>query len=177
MKKKPDIHAKPNFEESTIQYQVLKTDDDVIKHLCRHITMGGAITDFCEGFKIDYFTLMKTIENNKAFRSDFKIAQSARNEYVKEKVTAELLNIVSTDITEAYSSGFDVKDIESLPKNIKRLISALETSQDGTKLKFQDKSKGLDILSKQQGMYVQKVELKADESLLGLLSQKEKKDL
>lgn len=167
-----DVQGKPIFKPTLNKYLVGTRDIDIVEYLCRHVTMGGAVSDFCEVFKVDYFTLMKVIGENKTYKQSFNLAKSARKDYIKEKVTEELMNIASSKVTDAYESNGALKSIEDIPDNIKSLISSVKTSENETvEVKFQDKSKALDMLSKQQGMYVQKIEMKTEVTLESLLTE------
>ena len=171
---KSTINHKPIFTEVLQDYTVMKSDDDIIYNLCKHITLGGYSYGFCEYFNINYLSLSDVISKNTEYKKAVNMSKLARTEYVKEKVSGLLMDIATQDITEAYSEDLDLKDVESLPKNVRRLISNIKKSDSGVEVKFQDRIKALDMLSKQFGMYTQKIELKADDSLLSLLSSKEK---
>jgi phage terminase small subunit len=93
-------------------------------------------------------------------------ALSRRAERVEVKtddVLRELLRLAMVDIGQAYDAAGHLKPLHEMPEDVRRAIAGLESRVDGEgatilKVKFWDKTRGLEMLGRHLKMFTDKVE-------------------
>ena len=175
------FYTKLFFMELTFdKFRESFTDEQLIYELTKFIHCGGSASQFAEAWKIDFSKLMETVRSDKNFTEAYNNSKQNRKEYFIEKLNEEILNVASFNIADAFDDVGNLKPISEMPENLQKAISGVDVTKDtqnetqSVKIKIHDRLKAIDMLAKKEGLYTQKVELKADDSLLSLLSSKEK---
>lgn len=100
-------------------------------------------------------------------------ARQARLEITADVVAEELIKIAFSDIRQAVAWNKDeviILDSDMLDDATAAAISEVSMTKDGIKIKFHDKRAALVDVGKHLGMFKDKIEHSADESLAGLLA-------
>lgn len=107
------------------------------------------------------------------------LKRSKRTGVTADKVLLELWRLASTDITEAYDDKGKLKDLKTLPKNLRRAIASVDTyeeREDGykigetKKLKLWPKDRALEMLGRHFKLFTDKVEHGLEKTLEDLLT-------
>jgi phage terminase small subunit len=100
--------------------------------------------------------------------------RATRVEVKADDILRELLRLATTDIGKAFDVNGNLLPLHQIPEETRRAIAGVEaTSKDDgstvTKVKFWDKTKGLELLGKHLKLFTDKVEHSADASLESLI--------
>jgi phage terminase small subunit len=94
--------------------------------------------------------------------------RAARVEVQADDVLRELLRIARADIAQAFDESGALLPVQEMPEDVRRAIASIEVEQVGgddgavsfvKKVRFWDKSKGLELLGKHLKLFTDKVEL------------------
>lgn len=119
--------------------------------------------------------------------AEIKAALERRNQRVEVKaddVLRELLRLAMVDIGEAYDENNNLKKLHDMPPGVRRSIAQIEThyiggGEDGAievkKVKFNDKTKALELLGKHLKLFTDKLEVSGKMTLEQLVEQASKK--
>lgn len=106
---------------------------------------------------------------------DAALARRAeRTEMSADDVVRELIGLARSDIASAFAPDGSLLPIHAIPAAARRAIAAVEvrTDDDGaviTKLKWWDKTRGLEMLGRHLGMWVDRTKIEVSEGLADLL--------
>lgn len=102
---------------------------------------------------------------------DAKLAQQKRTEISADTILRELLRLATVDVTQAFDEKGWLKDLKDIPEDVRRAISAIETSElftgDGDqkhigginrKVRFYDKIRPLELLGKHVKLFAERIE-------------------
>lgn len=124
-----------------------------------------------------------------ALIKELKAPVIARLELSAEHILHELNRIARCDVGEAFNESGGLKDIHSIPEDVRRCIQSIEVDelfsgagkdreQIGVtrKIKFWDKNKGLELIGKHFKLYTDKVEHTGSITLEHLVSASNRKE-
>ncbi len=148
------------------------------------IADGGSLTAWCRSHKLKYSSLNALINSDDKIKTSYHPALSARDEWCKESVLAELRLIALTDVRRVLKSDGSVLPHENWPEEISRAISSIKVTEEfigsGTdkrltgytkEIKLWDKQKALDSVAKVLGLLVDKPEVNVNISLQEILKE------
>ena len=180
----------PDIEITKDKEMVVTKKTELWEHataMCRHVSMGGSATDYCRDLKIDYYEITQLINQSPIHKDMWRTAKEAREEWTRERINEEIMALAMVNIGDAYDSLGEPLPFDELPDSIKKAINMIDKSvrydKEGcatttTKLKFTDKLKALEMLGKNNGMFVQKHQVDTKitlESLIGASFKDDKK--
>lgn len=111
--------------------------------------------------------LLKKVSVRKAVQAA-QAARAARVEVQADDVLRELLRIARADIAQAFDESGALLPVQAMPEDVRRAIASIEVEQVGgdegavsfvKKVRFWDKSRGLEMLGKHLKLFTEKVEL------------------
>jgi len=153
--------------------------DEVYKSLC----MGASLATVAETKNIPYFELSLFVNRDENKRK-YGNALNMRRDFVVDKLTDEILKISVSDLRQLYKEDGTLKDVKDWPENIAGAIESIDVKelwegkgkdreQVGTisRVKLWNKTKAIQLLGQEQGIFKEKVEHTADESLQELIMQ------
>lgn len=99
--------------------------------------------------------------------------RSKNTQITSEEVLREIYKSAMVDVTEAFTPDGRVKPFSGMTSELKRAIAGVKMNDYGeiTEIKFNPKLKALELLGKHLGLFTEKLEIKADESLEALLAE------
>lgn len=104
--------------------------------------------------------------------------RSARVEIKADDVLRELLRLATCDIGDAFDEKGNLKPLHEMSADVRRAIAGVEVTAIGvdaiahvTKVKFWDKTRGLELLGKHLKLFTEKHEHSVDASLEALILQ------
>lgn len=114
--------------------------------------------------------------------------RSEKTEITAAEVLKEIYHSAFVDIGEAYDERGNLLPVHAIPPHLRRSINSIKVFEefegfgqervktgDVRELKFNPKLKALELLGKHLGLFKEKLEIKADESLEALLAEIGKK--
>lgn len=115
---------------------------------------------------------------------ELRTRRAERVEVKADDVLRELLHLSTVDIGAAFAEDGTPLPLKDIPEKVRRALSGVEVTtklaDDGrvatvTKLRFWDKTKGLELLGKHLKLFTEKVEHSGQVTLEQLLAEVEKK--
>lgn len=86
--------------------------------------------------------------------------RAAKAEVTAEEVLRELKRIAFADPSKVLGANGYLLTMNDMPEEVRRTISSIDLSGDGgTKIKFWDKTKGLELLGKHLALFTDKTEM------------------
>lgn len=104
-------------------------------------------------------------------------SRSEKTEIKAGEVLKEIHHSAMVDVTDAFDIKGKVKPFSQMNPELRKSIASVKMNDYGeiTEIKFNPKMKALELLGKHLGLFNEKLEIKADESLESLLAEIGKK--
>lgn len=166
------------MQDKRARLERLTANESWCSDICASVCEGLALTEIAHNYGVSYSGMMRFIRSDKQRSDAVNQAIRDRDEYLIERIREELTNLSFTDIRELYDDSGALKPVSLWPDKIARSVHTLdvmEVKEDGAKvgevkkLKLYDKLKALDSIGNILGLFKQKIEHSADESLEALI--------
>ena len=138
--------------------------------LCTDVANGISIVEWCRNNALKYGEVIVVIYKDPALKQRYEDCLNAGKEYMCIRIIDELKNIGLSDPRKAFDKEGNLLSIADMPEDMARVVSGFDTEEksygkdDNTtfvttkKMKMWDKLKALELLMKQQGMLVERME-------------------
>lgn len=136
--------------------------------ICSHVSNGGAITELCPVLNVDYGALMNYINARQDLYMRLNTAHNDRTEWTIEQILNELRKIATCDIRKVFTSTGELLPPNEWPDDVAKAVASVETFEveknnmklgDTKKIKFWDKTKAIEILGKNLGLFVDRYQV------------------
>lgn len=162
-------------------------DPEFLGDVCAHVAVGGTLVNFCGEKALDYKLVNRWIEDDEKRALRYKLALDIREQHAKDLIIAELIAYLKADVTEAFDGEGNLKRMQDMPNNIKRLIAGVKFREifewQGDKgeksqvhvgniieVKFWDKPRSIETFMKHLAMLVERKDINLRHSLADLVA-------
>ena len=137
-----------------------KWADDFLEVICTTVAMGGSLINLCEDFKIPYGRTLAWVNQDRGRAAQYKDAENARSEWVKERVLSELRAMGTYDIMCMFDKKGQVLPPEKWPKDFRASVKSVDFTDKGKvrKVTLCSKEKSLELLGKNLQLFIDRVE-------------------
>lgn len=140
---------------------------DTIGRLCEQVANGGSPLQIAKDWDVLYSEMVGWIYKDNSRKQRYEGALVARSEWMVQRVLDELRSLALIDLREAFDETGKLKPLKEMPESVARAMSSIQTIEIGSggitrKVKFNDKTKALELLGKNLKMFVDQVEIKGD---------------
>ena len=139
-----------------LQIAILNLDDKALSVLFDHIANGGSMTEWCSNNRLRYSDVMRMIRASVEHKKQYDAAMIDRQEWAKERVLSEVKSLAMYTLKDLFNEDGSRKKAHELPDD---LITAIKEIDADGGIKFQDKTKAIDMFGKQLGLFIEKKEL------------------
>ena len=149
--------------------ETVLADPSTIDHLFAHIANGGDLITFCSVLQIRYSDVAAWITRDQARHKRYSEAAQMGMEWIKQRILNELRCSGMVDIRSILNKDGTVMDPSEWPEETARAIAGIEVEDNytgkgdqrekvgtTTKVKLIDKTKALEMMGKELGMFVQR---------------------
>lgn len=156
---------------------------NLLEEIFAHCANGGTVITMCETWNVRYSDIAAWLHADRDREQRYLRGMTAREEWAQERILQEIRAIGLVDLREAYTEGGFLKEMKDMPAHIARAIVGVETEElfeghgkdrvkvgNTVKVKFIDKLKALELLGKNQGMFVQRHDHKVTTTLEDLVA-------
>lgn len=150
-----------------------------IETICSHVANGGSLVELCKIWEVNVWDVKRWLSSDPERKKIYAEAQSARAEFVEERVLQELRKIAFSDVRKLYAKNGSLLPITELSDEIAPAVASMdvfERLEDGFKLgetkkiKLHSKLDALKLLGEYQSMWKQVHELNGQLTLEDLLT-------
>lgn len=162
-------------------------EPEFLGDVCAHVAIGGTLVTLCAEREIDYKLVNRWIEDDEKRAGRYALALSIREQHAKDLIIAELIAYLKADVTEAFDAEGNLKRMQDMPHNIKRLIAGVkfreifEWQGEGKEraqvhvgniieVKFWDKPRSIETFMKHLAMLVDRKDINLRHSLADLVA-------
>lgn len=175
-------HVPAVFTNDRTKLHEVINREDTMDIICEHVGSGRSIIELCEYWEVDFGQLSNWILSDTARNARYNSSIAHRKEYQVEKYLDELRSLGLSDIRQLYNEDNSLKDVSEWPDEVARAIKSVETDElyEGTgrdriqvgytkKVTFWDKTRAIELLGKNLGLFTDKSELTVKASLSDLV--------
>lgn len=153
-------------------------DDAFIKMALRHVANGGSLIDISFSHKIRFCDINEIIHSRQDYYESYQKALACRKELQEETCLKELRNLSEENIAKIFKDDGSLMSPKDWPIEIAKCVQSVKmienTDADGNthrrfEVKFYDKLRAIELLGKSQGLFIDKHEIKADQTLTKLI--------
>lgn len=148
-------------------------DPEMMDIVINHVSNGGSLIDLCKTWQVRYSDVMRAIRSNPSYFERYEAALVDRKEWARERVYKEIRNVSTFDLKMALNEDGTFKKLKDMPDEVVASIKEISTNGE---IKFIDKLKALEMLSRQLGLFVDKIEHTGKLSLEQLILEAGKPD-
>ena len=162
------------------RWKELVLDENLELLIFNHVSNGGSLTGLCQDWEIPYYKMAAWIKDDDKRKRDYEFAVELRGEWYRETVFAQLRDLSTYNIIDAYDDEGETKNLTEVPKDLQRAIASIKKTsrveKDGseiltTELKFFDKIKAINLLGKEVGMFHNKIDINVTKTLEDIVSE------
>lgn len=156
---------------------VLVNDPQFLKQVLDFIANGGELAEFCLLHDLSFSATLTFLRQTVERRDLYERALDDKDQWTINKVRKDLRDLASANLADMFDSDGKLLPIQSFPDSLKRAITGIKISKDGSaEIKFVDKTKLLEMLGRSAGMFKDKVEHSGKVTLESLVDASMKRD-
>lgn len=162
-------------------------DPETISAICAAVAIGGTLVAHCAEHGFDYKLINRWINDDDKRAERYALALTIREQHAKDLIIAELISYLKADVTEAFDADGNLKRMQDMPHNIKRLIAGVkfreifewqgegkERSQvhvgNIIEVKFWDKPRSIETFMKHLSMLIDRKDINLKSGLADLIA-------
>jgi hypothetical protein len=160
-------------------------EDDAIEEICKHISSGGSLIDYCRGLNLRFCDVTWWLQQDAGRYQQYRSALAAQKTWMIEALCGHLVDIASFDFADITDPNGEILPPHKWPERARKGILgfAVTDTKDGQRVnvKRNDPMKAIEMLAKIHGLLKEQVELSGNLSLSDMVTEaanrmKEKRD-
>lgn len=147
-------------------------DPKTIDTIFAHIANGGSLIDLCSTWRVRFSDIMDWIYTDESRRKRYEDALEASKSWMISRLLQELRALSFIDVRKVFNDDHSLKPPSEWPDDVAAAISSIEVSEEWDKdednnrvkigeikkLKVYDKLRAIEMLGRDLGRFVNKVE-------------------
>jgi len=162
--------------ERTERLLALTADPDFLDIVCDRVAEGDTLFEIARGHDVRYGELRNWImdEGHTDRLARYTQALEARDNGHQDRVLRVLRDTADVDIRLAFDKDGELKPMHEIPDSVARVLSSLDITHDrdgnrNIKMRVTDRLAGVNLLGRNQKMFVDRTELNGKLSLEDLV--------
>lgn len=161
--------------------------EDALEALCKHVSCGGTIPNFCQLHDIDYAEVVWWLKQEQNRMKQVNGSRQDRNEWIIEGICSKLADLASVEASEYLDDNGDVKPVGDWTPRARYALSQYSVSDTSSgrrvSVKMQDKVQPITLIGKYLGMFTEQMNISADADAIDMIAnvaervQKKKREL
>ena len=151
----------------------------IVELICEHVANGGSLIDLCSMWAVSYGKVVTWIYANPESKRLYQEAFQHRNEWADEMILSGLRTYAQADVRQLVDKSGKVLSLQDLPDAIAQSVQSIDIIIDiegnvTHKIKLVPKVQARQLLGKNRGLFVDKIEhsgiVKLDELIGGSMT-------
>ena len=154
--------------------QVWLDDPYTLESVVVAIANGACLVDICEGKDLVYSMVLKFFVDDSKRREVYELAVEAGKDRMRQEVLHEIRALSLSNVKDAFDAQGNLYPIHELPEYVSKSVKGFvmrqgKNGQPEVSFKFVDKTKALELLGKELGMFRNRTEVEVGNTLAELI--------